>query len=185
VAEEKRIYVVVAETVDAPIGVVTQVCGRIAAQCAHVVSKMQVHRVSSLDLQKVRLQLALEAIATLVELCTSIKLKRTHELEPCTTIVLAVKDSRELAHIAALLTEFGHQRFEFIDSNPDVYGDGGAIRTAVCTLPVYKAEVELIFGGLHCWEHGVNEVLPATFEHPFSFWDTQEQQLMSPFEGQV
>lgn len=39
--EEKRIYVVVAETVDTSNGVVVQPCGRIAAQCAHVVSKMR------------------------------------------------------------------------------------------------------------------------------------------------
>jgi peptidyl-tRNA hydrolase len=183
-ADEKRIYVVVAETVDTPSGVVNQSCGRMAAQCAHVVSKMQVHRITSLDSQKGRVRLALEAIASLVQILTSLKLKSPHKLKPCTTIVLAVRDSRELNHIEALLAKFGHEHFTFVDSNPGVYGDGVEISTAVCTLPVYAIDMTLILGYLHCWEHGIPESDTETVERPQSFWDLQEQPILEPSEGQ-
>jgi len=72
-SEEKRIYVVVAETVDTPNGVAVQPCGRIAAQCAHVVSQMQVFRH----------HLAAPEVVDIYGL-----------LKPSTTIVLAARDSK-------------------------------------------------------------------------------------------
>jgi hypothetical protein len=156
-ADEKRIYVVVAETVDTPNGVVNQPCGRIAAQCAHVVSKMQVHRITAMNSQRSWLRVVLEAIAHLVQLLISMK-PAGHKLQPCTTIVLAARDLRELNHVKALLAEFGHEHFTFEDSNPEVYGDGVEVMTAVCTLPVFASEMTLILGYLHLWSHGTDVV---------------------------
>jgi hypothetical protein len=137
--EEKRIYVVVADTVQITHGdwyvkSVDQVAGRIAAQVGHVVSKMRVTRAHKYD-----------------EVFT-----------PITTIVLAARDSKELDHICYCLALAG-ERFEvFHDVNEDVYGrvsndDNGLItepatvKTALATHPVAPASVAPLLGHLPLW----------------------------------
>lgn len=134
--EEKRIYVVVAETVDTPNGVVVQPCGRAMAQACHAVSTMEVQR---------RIDWRHETGST------------EHLMEPLqerTTIILAARDSKELAHVDFLLMKNGIRRFSFSDVNDAVYGENLRVMTAVCTIPVSSGEVYSILDYLPLWSHG-------------------------------
>lgn len=129
--EEKRIYVVVAETVDTSNGVIVQPCGRIAAQCAHVVSRA-------------RLELAEKT--------------GSYDWEPITTIVLAARDTAEMEHIHHLIhkdEDEDVQGIAFYDTNSDVYGPGEVL-TAICTLPIEPWKLAGITDYLPLWKHGRN-----------------------------
>lgn len=121
-SDEKRIYVIVAETVQPDVGFsVAQPAGRIAAQVGHVVSKT-------------RLRIAF----------------RTSNLmfEPITTIVLAVKNTVELEHMHHVLrlASIDHDFFE--DTNEEVYGydpilNGPVqVTTALATIPIERKRLE-------------------------------------------
>jgi hypothetical protein len=136
-SDEKRIYVVVAETVQQQVTgrSTTQVCGRIAAQCAHVVSKMQVARY--LDAKDYDTQ--------------------DGQLIPCTTIVLAARDSAEMMHIFGLIQKHTKVAFaHFHDVNPEVYGHDGKVLTAICTEPTTAESMVGITDYLPLWIHGRN-----------------------------
>lgn len=162
-ADEKIIYCVVAETVQHPLGVedysfvfqgrtmlrtalarieetrtIVQVPGRLAAQAAHVVSKMRCT------------QLAHEVEAALL----SKNRKRVigvSPFQPITTIILGARDSFELQHVYGLLRDVGGiLTYKFNDTNPAVYGEG-EVTTAIATVPVYKAEVVGILDYLPLW----------------------------------
>lgn len=125
---EKRIYVVVAETVQNPDGKrIVQVCGRNMAQCAHVVSGMQVKRIT-----------APPALIT---------------FESCTTIVLAARDSKEMEHIRRLLRTASISHEVFHDTNLEVYETKEEIFTAICTQPIEAVQVEGILDYLPLWGH--------------------------------
>lgn len=152
-AEEKRIYVVVAETVQPDSSMswkrhVIQPAGRIAAQVGHVVSKMRVNMTIE---QRQRQPDCIELFS------------------PITTIVLAARNSKELLHINTILgmanRTLGHRRYEvFYDTNTDAYGwennpdDPDAdmppcsVMTALATYPVTKDEVEGLLDHLPLWE---------------------------------
>lgn len=133
-SEEKRIYVVVAETVQPDeFTSVDQVPGRLAAQCAHVVSKVRVLMMASQSRGEY------------------------HPLQPITTIVLSVKDSKELRHIQRMLERLNILHAFFVDTNEDVYGWNHAsnapyrLTTAVATFPVTKFEIDDVLGHLPLW----------------------------------
>jgi len=127
VSEEKRIYVIVAETVDTPNGVVIQPCGRIAAQCAHVVSKM-------------RMEYARETGNLL--------------FKPFTTIVLAAPSNRELHDLICELTEEQDvAAASFFDRNEEAYGRRFRCMTAICTHPVEKLDLNGVLDHLPLWSH--------------------------------
>lgn len=137
--EEKRIYVIIAETVQtetvrpaAQFGPVrTLLCptvatktvvqpkGRIAAQCAHVVSQMRMF-------QK-------DIIGT----------------SAYTTIILSVPDSYNLQFRSFLLEQRDVRIYKFFDTN-DEYGSGG-ICTAICTEPIFKADAGYALDYLNLW----------------------------------
>ncbi len=170
-ADEKIIYCVVAETVQHPLGVesystdfqghtfrrtalarieetrtIVQVPGRLAAQAAHVVSKMRYT------------QLAHEIEAATVKVLKNRK-RRLHTydaptvspFQPITTIILGARDSFELQHVYGLLRDVaGILTYKFNDTNPAVYGEG-EVTTAIATVPVYKAETIGILDYLPLW----------------------------------
>ena len=133
IPSEKRIYVVVAETVSTPEGEVVQVPGRIAAQAVHVASRMKMHQIIGLS-EKHQLARADEAI---------------------TTIILGARDSNELRHVQRLLEKAEIEHYTFEDINPAVYGeDCGApceVTTALATVPVMPEEVVDILDYLPLW----------------------------------
>lgn len=125
--EEKRIYVVVAETVYTPNGVVVQPCGRVIAQACHVVSKMRLEHA--------------RATGNLL-------------FKPFTAIILSASDNRALYDLVETiqcdLDEVGVT--SFLDANREVYGVGG-FRTAICTYPVTASELGSVLEHLPLWSH--------------------------------
>lgn len=138
-SEEKRIYVIVAETVqnplsyeftkDSPIRVITlpntdtktivQPIGRIAAQVAHVVSQMRLYTVES------------------------------NGRAQYTTIILSVLDSYQLAFRAFLLAQNGVRCDSFFDNNEE-YGPDN-VRTAICTEPIERSKLGFALDYLNLW----------------------------------
>lgn len=131
---EKRIYTVVAETVDTFNGPIVQIPGRIAAQAVHAVSRMKMHRMIS---ETKRQNLTSEAWKKIAE-------------ESITTIILACRDNRELAHIEGLLSKGRIEHYKFFDVNEDVYGEG-RICTALATIPILPERTEGILDYLPLW----------------------------------
>lgn len=103
--KERRIYVIVAETVQPEPGPdgfsIDQVPGRIAAQCAHVVSKVRVRMFAG---------------------CSPLVPPTFGPLDPITTIVLSVNNSKELRHVQKMMHRLGYAHETFFDTNEDVYG---------------------------------------------------------------
>lgn len=149
--KEKLIYVVVAETVQPDSWEkrhVIQPAGRIAAQVGHVVSLVRV-----------------DMAAELIRDGESAILDLEHSLcVPITTIVLAARNSKELAHIDNILG-MAYRRYEtFYDTNTDAYGwennpddpdadmPSCSVMTALVTYPVTKDEVEGLLDHLPLWE---------------------------------
>lgn len=132
-SEEHRIYVVVAEEVevrtvafDGMSMIVTQPAGRLAAQCAHVVSKARVNAILSAK-------------------CAPQK------FEPITTIILSARNSKELVILRALLAEAKIEQEWFFDTNPEAYYGPDPVLTAICTHPVHPATVDGILDHLPLW----------------------------------
>ena len=87
--EEKRIYVVVAGTIQTPRTVI-QPPGRQFAQGCHVVSKLRIENHNG-----------------------------SHRFEPITTIILQARDSAELTHVQLLALKKKLQVAAFFDTNPE------------------------------------------------------------------
>ena len=92
--DEKRIYVVVAASIEGQNGKVIQPPGRQVAQVAHVVSKLRFFEAQNKSLWT-----------------------------PITTIVLQARDAAELGHVYNLLFEKKIIPILFSDTNPE-YGQG-------------------------------------------------------------
>lgn len=138
-SEERRIYVIVAETVqtdllnlmseDKPfrtiaIGTtatktIVQPKGRIAAQVAHVVSKMRMREIDE------------------------------HGTEPYTTIILGVPDSYNLQLRNFLLALNKIDAYQFYDTN-DEYGTNPVL-TAICTTPIERRTAVYALDYLNLW----------------------------------
>lgn len=138
---EKRIYVVVAETVDTPEkGAVVQIPGRMAAQGGHALSRMKMRRmvraISKTPLKAVAFRPALEKMAD----------------EKITTIWLSCRDSNELQHIADNLNRVGVKWHDFEDENDEIYGTGYHPRTALATVPVNPDKLISVTNYLPLWK---------------------------------
>lgn len=129
--EEKRIYAVVAGTIQVPVAAgthkpplrsVMQPAGRQVAQACHAVSKLR---------------------HILVGLGTSYE-----PFEPMTTIVLQARDSAELGHVYILLSKKKLNPVMFSDTNPQ-YGPG-EWPTAFAVLAT-KKQIENILDYLPLW----------------------------------
>src|SRR5271166_4170549 len=154
-ADEKIIYVVVAETVQHPLtstiignrlvrlsGVpfgnkthdIVQIPGRMAAQACHAVTSFKKLKQASQSLRNSILYV------------------------PTTTIILSCRDSFELEHTYNLLRDHaGVLAYKFEDTNAGVYcADctqpcSGEVTTAFATVPVDKQEVQGYLDYLPLW----------------------------------
>ncbi len=161
--EEKRIYVIVAETVQNPLEMmfiapkhyvlrptsdtktIVQPKGRIGAQIGHVVSQMRQHilleaatpHIFRKGRRKARFS---EWFIDVRELAT----------QAITTIVLAARDSYELEFRSYLIRKAGVHLHSFYDINEAIYGRG-RVMTAVCTEPVEPEKLCGITDYLELW----------------------------------
>jgi hypothetical protein len=130
--EDKRIYVVVAGTVQVPAlrRSVIQPPGRQIAQACHVVSKL-------------RWQEALNPFGN-----GPLDPPSVPKWYPVTTIILQARDSAELRHVQ-ILTEKKLYPAVFFDTNPDAYGPG-EVMTALAVFAT-KKQIENILDYLPLW----------------------------------
>jgi hypothetical protein len=147
-AREKRIYVVVADTVttlhqkidgdvsSVDVKVVSQPFGRQSAQACHAVSLMRMKRVIE---------------STVARRHKGGPGNYDHLLEPITTIILSARDSQELAHIHALLMHEEIPFETFMDTNDEAYGKGMSVQTVIATYPVEPVDVQGILDYLPLW----------------------------------
>jgi hypothetical protein len=167
---DKRIYVVLANVVQAPLDIVVeensltnkkvrvlknlpetratyQPAGRLVAQAAHIVSKVR-EKMTKRDIiryfsghNKPSLNL------------TNLEIFNLAKFESITTIVLGARDSFELAHVYTSLEDAGISVHEFKDSEQPDYGDSTwEVTTAIATEPVTSSEVLGILDYLPLWE---------------------------------
>lgn len=163
-ALEKRIYCVVANTVQTPLSelvvdrpstktkhtklqytdetrTVVQPAGRLIAQAAHVVSKM-------------RMAVLADTLYKTAKAGKKNPLtwEETTAFTPITTIVLAARDSFELNHVLDLLTHANVSVHTFHDFNQPDYGDvTREVMTAIATEPVEPGQVVGILDYLPLW----------------------------------
>lgn len=149
--KDLRIYVVVAETVQADgFWIVNQECGRNAAQVGHVVSKMR----TALALKETYETLRLAGYTAAEDVLERFQEELVFELEPVTTIVKCARDSREMGHVLHLLQKAKVGYDTFYDTNPEVYGTPEKLLTAITTGIVYPSDVVGITDYLPLWKHG-------------------------------
>lgn len=158
-SEEKRIYVVVADTVQHPTSYLSQTlrrhadtrdvvqpAGRQIAQACHAVRRMGhsmvIRAVLGLFTHPPKtFKAAKEAIAAISHLSYC----------PITTIILSCRDSFELEHCHKLLRDVaGIEAFKFNDTNSDAYGLG-EVTTAFATMPVEPSKVVGALDYLPLW----------------------------------
>jgi hypothetical protein len=122
--EEKRIYVIVPKTVQVTVQgkkkTVYMEPGRLTAQAVHVGRKLENDR------------------------C----MKGIRSYEEITTIVLGVRNTREMEIIAGLFATLGIFPTCFHDTNPLFYGTRAQVLTAMCTEPLDSSVAESAIGHL-------------------------------------
>ena len=144
--DHARIYVVVASKVDGETGLIQQPIGRMAAQAAHVVSKMRVED----RLDGVAYRMLCGSVDNKMEdVSRHVDVELARSVLPITTIVLEARDSRELLHIENLLATANIRSARFVDENPE-YRNGTAL-TAICTYPVLPEKLQGITDYLPLW----------------------------------
>lgn len=149
ISNERRIYVIVAGTVQVPVALihhnghvhadtrkgvrtVIQPVGRQVAQACHAVSKLR-HKAVHADIVRVQDE----------------TLALTRAFEPVTTIVLQARDSAEMLHVYYMLSRKKLNPVIFSDTNPE-YGDGFDAPTAVAVFGSPK-QVRYILDYLPLW----------------------------------
>ena len=161
----KRIYCVVANTVQAPLNEVSvanlktnrtvtkllflpetkttfQPAGRLMAQGEHAVSKTRDWMLKQIIMDN------LDAIRKSKEFELGFSI-----LEPVTTINLGCRDSYELLHIYETLKFSGINVYDFHDTDQPDYGSADLrVRTAIATEPVFPDEVAGILDYLPLWK---------------------------------
>jgi peptidyl-tRNA hydrolase len=131
--EEKRIYILVPKWVDTVRG--KRVCmehGRLMAQCAHVARKMELAQV-------------------LPRYDKGCEVHDAVEYEEITTIVLSVRNSRELEFMYKQLYGVPWPVYRFEDTNLEFYGTKARILTAVCTAPMPVSLASKLLGHLELY----------------------------------
>jgi len=169
-AEEKRIYCIVAQTVQAPLDetnvrnaitrqivsklssvegtrTIVQPAGRLIAQAAHVVSKTRLQMLVNEMLYK---SPTLPRGKSTVD---KLKAFDFQPFQPVTTIVLSARDSFELNHVLNLHNSAKVPTHAFYDSNQPDYGDLlREVMTAIATEPVTPGDVVGILDYLPLWK---------------------------------
>ena len=167
--DDKRIYVVVANSVQVPMGMdmtdgheilyrvpdavsIKQVAGRLVAQVGHI--KALTHLIMAERILAPTLQGKFEIPKDdeyLTKMWDAIG-------KPMTTIVLAARDSFELHHVYRLLEQrLGGRVYSFYDENKDVYGVKGdgtphKVMTAIATEPILFVKTGGILDYLDLWK---------------------------------
>jgi len=154
-----RIYAVVAETVQAPVGLdlegggerlfrppesvtVRQPYGRVVAQVAHAVSLVRLAMAWRVLQAGNRISAKFNDEG--MELWTELS-------KPITTVVLAARDSYELHHVHRLLERVPWAHVQaFYDENTEAYGPG-KVMTAIATEPVTPKAMAGIIDYLPLW----------------------------------
>lgn len=160
----RRIYVVVAKTVQVPLvyedtynsttkkfletpkrtedtKTVVQPAGRLMAQTAHVVSKTRMAMMADM----------LYSVAKAGKK-NPLTWEQTTEFTPITTIILAARDSFELSHVYNLLSSAEVPVHHFMDTEQPDYGNlNTAVVTAIATEPVQASSVVGILDYLPLW----------------------------------
>lgn len=157
--EEKRIYVVVANTVQPHCDVllrprtVVQPAGRQIAQACHAVRRMGHHMVIravlGLFTGKVFKRIWRDDLKAAINTMVN--------YEPITTIVLSCRDSAELEHVYGLLRDHaGVEAWKFNDTNSEAYGEG-EVTTAFATVPVEPSRMTGVLDYLPLWSPEVTQ----------------------------
>jgi hypothetical protein len=164
-----RIYVVVANTVQIPMGLsmvgghevlhrvpdavsVRQVAGRLAAQVGHVKGVVHLRMAERALMPFMKGKVKLPTNDT--ELTENEYLNSLWNAlaKPVTTIVLAARDSFELYHVYRLLEHRLGRVHCFYDENDEVYGLGRKVMTAIATEPVNPKKVSGMLDYLPLWK---------------------------------
>jgi len=163
----QRIYVVAAETVQAPMGLdlegggerlfrppesvtVRQPHGRIAAQVAHVVSLVRLGMAHHVMMNG-RLAQVPSGKNLYDNLYDYLNEVWTKLATPITTVILSARDSYELHHVYRLLEQVPRARVQaFYDENTEAYGPG-KVMTAIATEPVVPAAMAGTLDYLPLW----------------------------------
>lgn len=125
---------------------IVQVSGRMAAQAAHVTSKVRHFMLRSEVLRANRVMQ--QSKSKKPEMWFKSDMLFFH---PITTIIKSCRDSYELRHVKMLLHKYVAINVEtFQDENPPVYGEG-KVTTALATHPVTPEEVNGILDYLPLW----------------------------------
>jgi len=155
---DKRIYCVVAETVQHPLDysvksfplaapttrTIVQPPGRLAAQVAHVVSLTRLNMV----IDRFKTDYMATPGAVDVDVVLSFLQRQT---PPYTTIVLVARDSYELYHVEHLLNGKLNYHTFYDTDQPDYGSKNSIVSTALATEPTTKEEVEGILDYLPLW----------------------------------
>lgn len=151
--EEKRIYCVVAQTVQVPLipqvleqtKSISQPPGRLAAQVGHAVSILREEMFKKQLLTRIKKGKKKYSV--------TLKKELSKEFKPITTIVLGARDSFELNHVLNLLLIVGIETHPFYDTDQPDYGNPDLkVMTAIATEPVTKEDVIGILDYLPLWE---------------------------------
>jgi Peptidyl-tRNA hydrolase PTH2 len=136
--EEKRIYVVIAGTIQVPASrrSVIQPLGRQIAQACHAVSMLRHWDTKA---------------ATCVAECSGAATQvLVPEFNPMTTVILQARDSAELGHVNYLLLKKKLQPAVFLDTNDGAYGPTTGVPTALAVFAT-KRQIENVLDYLPLW----------------------------------
>lgn len=163
---EKRIYVIIAETVQHPLvpgtivtgsqhrtilkpisetRTIVQPKGRLGIQIGHVVSKMRMERLVY-ELTAYRIPRGITAKE--LNLAHGNQGRRLAS-EAITSIALAVPDSFQLEFRERLIRKTGVGVYTFYDKNPE-YGRG-SVKTAICTEPIERHKLRDALDYIELW----------------------------------
>lgn len=132
--EERRIYVLVTPTVliEKTQSDITLTHGRMTAQACHAVSKVKFNYIEYDTLLKVE---------TGVVIDDKLEWAQAFLSTPVTTIVLEVRNQKELKHVVNLAISKSLPNCSFHDTNNEFYGSPEPVWTALAIGPVMKDEI--------------------------------------------
>lgn len=126
--------------------------GRLGAQACHVTDKISTAIIKQYLKHELQRPDAYKRIKKTVDFWEA-------EPGPTTRIIKVARDSFELNHVYNLLKKAGVMVWDFEDTNPDVYGEGVAMRTAIGTEPMSKEDTIGLIDYLPLWNpEGVDKV---------------------------
>ena len=165
--KDERIYVAIAETVQVPYSIglfprvdrshsyqtIVQTPGRMAAQACHAVSELRLRMFydmfikSSIDKTIVTYMLK----GANPKSWSDCAFKISEGFRSITTILLSVRDTHELIHVAGLTSKQGELiKVRWFDTNPEIYGVPDKVFTAFAAFGKQE-DAEGVFDYLPLW----------------------------------